>query len=178
MRAFVSSSIPVPESVIANITYRPAGTVVRSRPWVSAISTSAASMVSLPPVGIASRALTARLTITCSSFPGPALTCPRPGAGTDWSSTPSPTRRRSILHPTFRGPHDYGAMADRDGRRVLPAPQGHAREAVQIAHLLGQECTLGGVDVDVRRHVPLEEPRLGVIRQDAHQRRVHSAQPA
>ena len=79
-----------------------------------------------------------------------------------------------ILHPTFRVPHDSGAMTDRDGLGVLPAPQGLAREAIPFKHFVEQACTLGGVDVDVRRHVLLQQLLFGVIAQDTHQRWVHS----
>ena len=64
-------------------------------------------------------------------------------------------------------------MADRDGLCVLPAPQGLACEAVQLEHFVEEACTLGGVHVDVRRHVLLQQLRFGVIAQDIHQRWVH-----
>ena len=54
-------------------------------------------MVSLPPPGIASRALTARLRITCSIWPGSALIVPRLEASAVRSSTSSPINRRSIF---------------------------------------------------------------------------------
>src|SRR6266566_2936211 len=59
------------------------------------MSTLAASMVSLPPCVIASRALTARLMMICSIWPGSALTTPRSGARNVVSRTSSPIRRLS-----------------------------------------------------------------------------------
>src|SRR5439155_529178 len=59
--------------------------------------TFAVSMVSRPPWGMASRALTARLSNTCSSWPGSALTGPRSAARWVTSATSSPSSRRSIL---------------------------------------------------------------------------------
>ena len=54
-------------------------------------------MVSLPPSGIASRALTARLTITCSNCEMSALTCHRSRPCTGSNLTFSPIRRRSSI---------------------------------------------------------------------------------
>src|SRR3989442_1262730 len=59
------------------------------------MSTLAAGMVSRPPFGIASRALTARLMMICSIWPGSALTTPRSGARNVVSRTSSPIRRLS-----------------------------------------------------------------------------------
>src|ERR1700689_5335278 len=52
-------------------------------------------IVSVPPSGMASRALTARLTRTCSSFPASARIGHRPSAGEVASSMCSPMARRS-----------------------------------------------------------------------------------
>ena len=52
-------------------------------------------MISLPPCGIASRALTARLTRTCSIWPGSASTGGRSAARSVISSTCSPRVRIS-----------------------------------------------------------------------------------
>src|SRR5712691_8880068 len=54
------------------------------------MSTLAASMVRRPPVGIASRAFTARLMMICSIWPGSAFTTPRSRASTvvSWMSSP------------------------------------------------------------------------------------------
>src|SRR5213083_299792 len=54
-------------------------------------------MVRRPPSGIASRAFTARLTITCSSWPGSARTLPRCGCSTVARRMSSPMSRRSIF---------------------------------------------------------------------------------
>src|SRR5881409_2592462 len=53
-------------------------------------------MLSRPPPGMASRALTARFRSTCSSCPGSALTVPAAGSREVASSTSSPSSRRSI----------------------------------------------------------------------------------
>ena len=50
-------------------------------------------MVRTPPSGIASTALTTRLSTTCSICPGSALTLARSGASSSTSVTSSPTRR-------------------------------------------------------------------------------------
>ena len=54
-------------------------------------------MVTRPPRGMASRALTIRFRSTCSSWPGSAFTHPRSWAGTVTRSMSSPIRRRSIF---------------------------------------------------------------------------------
>ena len=56
----------------------------------SSRSTLAVSMVSVPPSGMASRALTARFMRTCSIWPGSALTGPAPAPSAVTSSTSSP----------------------------------------------------------------------------------------
>jgi hypothetical protein len=95
--AFVSSVIPAPLSVTARRAYRPGRT--SGRTWAYAPSSSAGyvSTVSRPPVGMASRALTARLVSTCSTCPGSAITRPRSGCRTVVSRMSSPIRRASIL---------------------------------------------------------------------------------
>ncbi len=57
----------------------------------------AVSMVSLPPLGMASLALIARFMITCSICPGSTSTCHNAGSGIVNNSTSSPTRRPSIF---------------------------------------------------------------------------------
>ena len=59
--------------------------------------TLAVLMVSLPPRGMASRALTARFMMTCSIWPGSAFTRPSAESNTVESSTSSPIRRRNIF---------------------------------------------------------------------------------
>src|SRR5438034_138269 len=54
-------------------------------------------MLSRPPVGMASRAFTARFKSTCSSWPGSAFTDPASGASVTESSMSSPSSRRSIF---------------------------------------------------------------------------------
>ena len=61
------------------------------------------SMVSVPPSGIASWALTARFRITCSIWLGSAFTCPSASSKRKASSTCSPiSRRQHALHPARR----------------------------------------------------------------------------
>ncbi len=65
---------------------------------ISSTAPSSALRVAIesrPPVGIASRALTARLTITCSIWPGSARTVPRSGSGRKSMATSSPRSRSS-----------------------------------------------------------------------------------
>src|ERR1043166_8776870 len=63
------------------------------RAWV----TLRVSIVIRPPPDIASRALSTRFTIACSSWPGSALTAWSPAPKTTWSWTSSPISRRSML---------------------------------------------------------------------------------
>ena len=62
----------------------------------SSTSRFAVSIVSVPPRGIASRALVARFRTTCSICVRSASTCPRASAKRKRSSTSSPTSGRSI----------------------------------------------------------------------------------
>ena len=74
-RVFVSASMPRPVSLIVNVTNEPACTSLPRRDASSGeTSEFAVSIDSVPPPGIASRALTTRLMITCSSCPGSACT--------------------------------------------------------------------------------------------------------
>jgi hypothetical protein len=59
-------------------------------------TTSVVSMVRRPPFGMASRALTARLVTTCSSWPASTRTEARPARGEMVSLMSSPITRRSI----------------------------------------------------------------------------------
>ena len=93
--ALTSGVIPQPVSAIASLTYRPGGRS-GSSPEAAPPSTFAVSMVTVPPSGIASRAFTTRFMITCSIWPGSALTVPRSGAATVTIRTSSPISRRSM----------------------------------------------------------------------------------
>ena len=73
----VSSSIPSPASRTVSVTYRP-GSIEPSP--ISSTSTFAVSIGALPPVGIASRALTTRFITTWWSWPGSASIGPRAGS--------------------------------------------------------------------------------------------------
>ena len=75
-------------------------------------------MVSLPPEGMASRALTARFMMTCSICPASARTGQRLGLGTMTRSMSSPIMRVSILH-VFGG--DVVEIDDARGEHLLAA---------------------------------------------------------
>ena len=92
MRARVSASMPLPVSLTASTTYAPGATSPASpRVRRRRARRSRVSIVSVPPRGIASRALTARFRITCSSWPGSALhAAERPARASTTSSTSSP----------------------------------------------------------------------------------------
>src|SRR5216117_2992357 len=75
-------------------------------------------MLSRPPPGMASRALTARFRSTCSSWPGSALTAPAPGSSDVTSSTSSPSSRRSI-----RSMFATTALRQHLGSEHLPAAE-------------------------------------------------------
>jgi len=92
----VASSMPIPMSVTASITYAPLRMSGWQCTWVSSSSTLAVSIVSLPPCGIASRAFTARLSTICVICVGSASTRPNPADALTTSAMSSPIRRRSI----------------------------------------------------------------------------------
>src|SRR2546421_217625 len=54
-------------------------------------------MRSLPPSGMASRALTVRFNMTCSIWLGSAFTCNREVSSSNFNATSSPMRRGSIF---------------------------------------------------------------------------------
>src|SRR5438105_2773413 len=87
---------------------------------------SEVSMVSLPPSGIASRAFTARLMITCSICPGSTNTLPRPGASTATSSMSELILEQVVAR----------ARAHRLHRAVLAHGPGDDDEGQVEAHLL------------------------------------------
>ena len=101
IRALVASSMPQPVSVTASIANRRTAAASRSRAYSGSCSTLAVSTVSLPPVGIASRAFTTRFMSTCSSCPTSARTDSRSGASAIVTSMSSPiTRRRIFWRPS------------------------------------------------------------------------------
>ena len=65
MRACVAESIPVPVSTVS-MTYGPAMTSGCLAAYAASKFTLAVSMLALPPLGMASRALTTRFNTTCS----------------------------------------------------------------------------------------------------------------
>src|SRR3990172_2025346 len=93
----IFTSIPHPVSLTRNVTYFPGLPTGCKDTDLSSMSRFAVSIVSFPPPGIASRALTARLTTTCSICPGSAFTLPNDSAENVVSSMSSPISRRSII---------------------------------------------------------------------------------
>ena len=91
----------------------------------SAAATLAVRIVSLPPSGMASRALTARLTITCSNCEMSAFTGHRSRPCLTSSSTFSPISRRSRC----RRSDSRSPRSSTCGRKRLPA-----RERQQLPH--------------------------------------------
>ena len=90
-RSTVALSIPVPVSVTATKTYWPEGTGSASAAiYSSSNQVLPVSIVSRPPPGIASRALTARLRIACSSSEASAKALHRPALPTISSRICSP----------------------------------------------------------------------------------------
>ncbi len=96
IRSRVAASIPIPVSLTASRTCGPGRTPTCSRANASSSSTLAVSMVTRPPRGMASRALTTRFMTTCSSWPGSASTPLPAPRETIESSTSSRITRRSI----------------------------------------------------------------------------------
>ncbi len=94
-RSMTSWGIPVPVSLTFRLLYRPGASPTRLAAWSVSTSALAVATISFPPPGIASRALTARLTRTCSIWPGSASTGPSPAARSVDSSTCSPRVRSS-----------------------------------------------------------------------------------
>jgi len=68
-RAATSGGMPVPVSLTRRRTYRRGARPGFVLAYARSTSTFSVSSVSVPPSGIASRALTARLSRTCSSCP-------------------------------------------------------------------------------------------------------------
>ncbi len=100
----------------------------------SAASTFAVRIVRVPPDGIASRALTARLVITCSSWPGSASTRPSTGSSSSRSVdvlADDPPQHRAQLR------HDRVEVHDPRLEHLLPAEgqelAGERRRAVRGA---------------------------------------------
>ena len=85
--------MPQPESATERTTNGPAASSVGT----CSGRRSPSLIVSVPPAGIASRAFRARLTSTCSTWPGSACTSPRSEPSAVTTSMCSPIRRRSIL---------------------------------------------------------------------------------
>ena len=90
------SSMPMPVSLTESATSGPVAG--RSSPGAGtpAALTLAVPMVSVPPSGMASRALTPRLAMTCSIWPGSAITKPSAGSRSSPREIRSPTTRRSM----------------------------------------------------------------------------------
>src|SRR2546422_185612 len=82
--------------------------------------------MSLPPCGIASRALTTRFMTIWSTCPGSALIRPSAAPWTVVSSMSSPIMRRSILSIELLA---LGDIVHRDDRAELPALRVHDRLA-------------------------------------------------
>ena len=97
IRAFVSGVMPVPVSLTASMTYGPGMTGWCSSAYCAVRSAFAVSRIRVPPVGIASRALTTRFMSTCWSWPGSARTFPASLPSAKRISTSSPMTRRSIF---------------------------------------------------------------------------------
>ncbi len=95
MRAFTSSVMPEPVSETASWTYAPGVRSGYAAVSCSRSRTLRVSMVRRPPVGMASRAFTARFRTICSSCVGSAFTRYRSGARAVVRSTSSPTSRFS-----------------------------------------------------------------------------------
>src|SRR5467141_1050876 len=72
IRDFVFSSMPHPVSVTASITYSPGITETCCAAYASSSVALLVSIVTVPPSGIASRALIARFMMTCSIWFGSA----------------------------------------------------------------------------------------------------------
>jgi hypothetical protein len=88
--------MPTPVSLTASSTFGPAVPSPRDETYSSSSSTSAVSIVSRPPLGIASRALAARLRITRSIWARSASTAGRRPPSRTPTLTSSPMMRRTI----------------------------------------------------------------------------------
>ena len=95
-RARTSSLIPCPVSDTVSCTVCPARNSPVSVVIIAGTSSSEVSTTSVPPSGIASRALTARFSTTCSICPGSIRTGGRPGCSRETNVTCSPISRRSM----------------------------------------------------------------------------------
>ena len=96
IRATVAGSIPPPVSRNDSLTCGPGCAGRCSAANLASRSTSRVSMARVPPVAMASRALTAKFRMICSICTVSASTWPMSAPRTDSSSMSSPIRRRSI----------------------------------------------------------------------------------
>ena len=118
IRARVASSIPTPVSLTTMAT-RLGAAPGRSR----SVRTALVAIISRPPSGIASRALTARLRITCSSWPGSART--NGIAGSSSNCTAIFVTDHAVKHV----PHLLDDHVRRDELRLQDGSAGRPREA-------------------------------------------------
>jgi hypothetical protein len=118
-RATTSGGMPTPLSLTVSDTYCPIG---RSRPRAvrASIQRLAVSTTSLPPSGMASRALMHRLSSAFSSCPGSACTFHSPTAATFSSSICGPERAAQQLFHVGHQP----VGVDRLGLQRLAAREG------------------------------------------------------
>ena len=95
-------------------------------------------MISFPPFGMASRAFTAKLTITCSSCAGSDRTAPKSAGSTVTTSMSSPIKRRTI----FSVPLHHAVQVEHLGLHGLPAGEGQkpahqrARPVARLQNLI------------------------------------------
>ena len=139
IRSRISSVIPCPVSLTTMRTYSP-GAMARARASCSSSTTESDAIDSTPPLGIASRALIARFTSTCSSGPGSIAASPVFGAPrvTSWiSDAEQPAEQR--MQPIER----RGDLHRSDPRRLTPS------DGEQLSrHLRGAAC---GVQHSIER---------------------------
>ena len=96
IRGRSAAAMPSPSSSATSATYGPGGSAsCRSGVRASTIAGSTASR-KRPPGRTASRALAARFSATCETWPGSARTHSGRSPGSTWVDTPSPSRRRNM----------------------------------------------------------------------------------
>src|ERR1043166_8658692 len=149
--------MPSPPSWISSSTYSPRARPSPAGTWAGSRATLRASTVRRPPSGMASRAFTARLTSTCSNWPGSIRTAPRPGSSVTVSCTSAP----SSLPSRFSRERMRGGRSTPRGcaicRRAKPGggaggPRGPPRRPLDLLQVglgpeAGGEIGAGGAEV-------------------------------
>src|SRR5579883_1012955 len=133
-------------------------------------------MVSLPPLGMASRALAARFMTSCSTCTGSSFTLPRSGSIWMASSTSSPTTRASIFDTSrstlFRSSTCSFCLFSPKGQQLAGQVGCAAGRAQDLQHIAmqtvsGADCVLHQFGIAADHHEQVIEIVRNAARQQA-----------